>query len=183
VDGPYYEILGTEGANGLLVYSENDLSFFVDGDLVGVHEIGKLQIEDGVAADFGWDRPLVPGGDAIVIASGITEMQAGSFFGWEDVAWPQGFNLTLNGNTEVFDWRSSNMNWNLTVNGELEVAQDLAIRSQDAAITIQADAIYVGGDATFSGVAPNGFVTITTPVLDVQGILYFDDGSEWITEP
>ena len=96
--------------------------------------------------------------------------------------WPQGFNLTLNGNSAIYEWRLSNMNWNLTLNGDLEVAQDMAIRSQDVAITIEADAIYVGGDATFSGVAPAGYLTVLTPLLEVEGVLFFDEGSEWIGE-
>jgi hypothetical protein len=182
MDGPYYDILGVQDENGLLVYSENDLSFFVNGDLVGVHEIGKLQIEGGAFVDFGWDRILVPAANAIVLSSDITELQAGSFIGWENVVWPQGFNLlTLNGNSTVYEWRNSNITWNLMLNGELEVGQVMAVESRDAAITIQADAIYVGGDATFSGVSP-GFVTVITPVLDVAGVEYFGPGSRYLPE-
>jgi len=180
VDGPYYTIIGTQSENELLVYSENDLWFSANEDLVGVHEFGKLQIEGGASMDFGWDRPLVPHADAIAITPDLTELQAGSFIGWENVDWPPGFNLTLNGNSAIYEWRLSNMSWNLTLNGDLEVAQDMAIRSQDMAITIQADAIYVGGDATFSGVAPDGFVTVATPLLDVAGVLYFDEGSQYL---
>jgi hypothetical protein len=180
VDGPYYEILGIQNENGLLVYSANDLSFFDDGDLVGVHEFGKLQLEGGAAVDFGWDRPLVPSADAFVITADIAELQAGSFSGWENVDWPPGFNLTLNGNSAVYEWRLSNMNWDLTLNGDLEVAQVMAIRSVDREVFIEAQAIKVGGDATFSGVAPNGYVTVITPLLDVEGVLFFDEGSEWI---
>jgi hypothetical protein len=183
MDGPYYDILGVQEENGLLVYSENDLSFFVNGDLVGVHEIGKLQIEGGAFVNFGWDRILVPAANAIVLTPDVTELQAGSFIGWENVVWPQGFNLlTLNGNSAVYEWRNSNMTWNLLLNGELEVGQVMAVESRDAAITIQAEAIYVGGDATFSGVSP-GFVTVIAPVLDVAGVLLFDLGSEYLTEP
>ena len=42
------------------------------------------------------------------------------------------------------------MNWNLTVNGELELAQNIAIRSVNTPIIIAAHAVMVGRDAAFS---------------------------------
>lgn len=182
MDGPYYEILEIRGENELLVYAEDDLSSFVDSDLVGVHELSRLQIEGGALVNFGWDRPLVPGGNAIVVGSDITELEAGSFFGWENADWPPGFNLLLNGNSAAYEWLATNMNWNLTVNGDLDVAWDMAIHSVDSDVLIEAQAIRVGGDADFSGVVPDGFVTVIAPVLEVAGALSIGEGSEYLTE-
>ena len=51
----------------------------------------------------------------------------------------QGFDLTLNGNTTAYEWWIENMNLNLTVNGNLEVAQNMYIQSQDEMIVIAAE--------------------------------------------
>ena len=172
-DGPYYEIVDVEIPNRLIVASNEDLSGVADKDLVGIHLLDGLQIGGGAAADFGQDRVIVLENDGLQVEpdSGLQVggLQVGGLSNWQDMAWPSGFTLALNSDQTVNDLTIQD--WNLTVQGRLEVAADLSITGVDAEAALEADMIVVDGGAQIV----NSMVIASD--IDVQGDLTLLDGA------
>jgi hypothetical protein len=145
-EGPFYPI--TDNGDDWLVIDTAGESLpdtLIDNNLIGVTRLSGLTLKNGARLKT-LDRLVIPDPSKVEIAEGA-KLVFGQMPGWEEVLWPQNYELNLVGDQQVSSLAITDVS--VTVDGQLDVIGDLEAVGANAIIS--ADEVTVGGSCLIDG--------------------------------